>query len=161
MRCLHCYKTGYLICHGFLRGYGEEDQIKRALIRGKRYFCSNRDNKKGCGRTFSIHWAHLIERKQISANSLYRFLKGISLGRSVKESFDLSSLSLKTAYRLKKLFVRQQSQIRTCMIMALPPPDSSLALTSPAWTLSHLETLFSCAPCPIAAFQYRFQKSFL
>jgi hypothetical protein len=50
--CSHCRQTGALIGHGLLRGYAERSSD--VVVRGRRIFCSNRDQRPGCGRTFSV-----------------------------------------------------------------------------------------------------------
>ena len=42
---------GYLIKHGFLRGYDSEHQLTKTA-RATRVFCSNRNRATGCGKTF-------------------------------------------------------------------------------------------------------------
>jgi len=49
--CHHCGRCGALIGHGFLRGYAEHSAD--CEVRGRRFFCSNRARRPGCGRTFS------------------------------------------------------------------------------------------------------------
>ncbi|MCK5543067.1 MAG: hypothetical protein KAI40_10275, partial [Desulfobacterales bacterium] len=48
--CPHCNCCGCLILHGFLYGYDDTDFVRR----GHRIFCSNRNLRSGCGRTFPM-----------------------------------------------------------------------------------------------------------
>lgn len=64
--CPHCKSVGYLIRHGFLRGYDDTHSANKT-IRATRVFCSNRNRANGCGKTFSVWIADKIKRLFLSS----------------------------------------------------------------------------------------------
>ncbi|MFC1461358.1 hypothetical protein ACFLQR_02425 [Verrucomicrobiota bacterium] len=160
LACPHCGETGFLICHGFLRGYGQSGHEK--IIRGRRFFCSSRHRRKGCGRTFSILFSGFLRHHMVSANILWKFLQGVRRGLSRHAAWEQvgSPFSIETGYRLWKELKRQQSSIRSRLSRYTLPPavDSDEPVF---YMLEHLRSLFPEAPCPIIAFHVQFQCSFL
>ena len=59
--CPHCKAVGTLIRHGFLHGF-DEGHPQRTTRRARRIFCSNRNARPGCGKTFSVWLADKIRR---------------------------------------------------------------------------------------------------
>jgi len=53
--------VGALIRHGYLRGYDDSSPQRRA-VRARRLYCSNRQARRGCGRTLSVWCADKIRR---------------------------------------------------------------------------------------------------
>ena len=51
--CPHCKVVGTLIRHGFLYGF-DDSSPRQKTVRARRIFCSNRNARPGCGRTFSV-----------------------------------------------------------------------------------------------------------
>lgn len=159
-RCPHCGATGFLICHGYLRGYGETNDCD--TIRGRRFFCSNRDRRKGCGSTFSLLFANLPRNFSVSAATLWNFLKGIAKGLSRKAAWEglHSPFSLETAYRLWRRIRHSQIPIRARLSRQTPPPRTKAS--EPLFEMTaHLQTVFPTASCPLSAFQEHFQQGFL
>ena len=72
--CPHCRSVGFLNLHGYLRGYNEKSAHK-IIIRARRFFCCPRNQRKGCGRTFSIMAADVLKKFIIRAHSLWLFLR--------------------------------------------------------------------------------------
>jgi len=160
MPCPHCGAVGFLICHGFLRGYNEEGLP--GFVRGRRFYCSNRGRKRGCGRTFSVLLAGVLRRCIVPARTLWQFLQGLWRGLNRKAAWERTTrrFSLETAYRLARRVNRRQSALRTLLARRSAPPQSD----SPeplVQLLAHLENLFAASACPIAAFQSEFQQPFL
>ena len=161
--CPHCGAIGTLILHGFLYGY-DEHAAHGKIIRGRRIFCNNRKARRnGCGRTCSILKAPVLKHFSISATSLWRFLRRIThlpdrlpAFRRLRSSFHDSS-----AYRLWKRFVHGQARIRGVLTRHCPRPKLPVTPSAPTQTIAHLRAVFTGAACPIAAFQERFQVSFL
>src|SRR5271154_998221 len=77
--CPHCQVVGALIRHGFLRGF-DESSPQRKTVRARRIFCSNRQARRGCGRTFSVWAADKIRRLSLTTGALWRFLQGAVAG---------------------------------------------------------------------------------
>lgn len=161
--CPRCGLTGALVLHGFLYGY-DERSFSRTLVRGRRIFCNNRKvRNNGCGGSFCILAADVIKNFSISAASLWDFLKGIALPSDRLPSFrklDISHTE-SSAYRLWKRFKQAQAAIRTVLTRRCPRPKLPVTCCAETQTIAHLRAVFRKAACPIAAFQHRFQVSFL
>lgn len=153
--CPFCGQRGFLILHGFLSGYGETGMVKR----GHRIFCSNRNNRNGCGRTFSILKSWYIKTLMICARSLSCLLDKIRNGLCPARAFETMKdrMSKATVYRLYHRFRHNQAGIRTFLARVKPPPDTN-SNSSVAQTLSHLFSLFP--DCMVSGFQYFFQTRF-
>jgi hypothetical protein len=156
-----CRRVGCLIGHGALRGYGEGSQ---RVIRGQRVVCSARRRRGavGCGRTFSLLRADVLDRRQVRAPQLFAFFSGMLRGLSRRAAWRALglSVSLRHAYRLWQAFLNHQLRLRELLNRLGPPPASAVA--EPALqVLEHLQRVFAAAPCPVAAFQLHFQEGFL
>jgi hypothetical protein len=154
--CPHCHLVGALIRHGVLYGYDDRSP-PRQTVRARRVFCSNRQARPGCGRTFSVWCADKIRRLSVTTCGLWQFLQ-----RAVASSILAASRAAdcprsdRTWQRLWKRFNQGQSTIRTALLGQCPPPER-LVEPSPrpaaAQVLAHLQAAFPDADCPIAAFQ--------
>lgn len=160
--CPHCKLTGFLILHGFLYGYAEEQHMAKSK-RGHRIFCSNRKNRNGCGRTFSLLLAAFIKHFTISAKTLGNFLSNIASGLNRLQAFKRANgpLTVSSLYRLFNRFQQVQARIRTLLLSVKDPPDGR-GISDPAvQTIRHLHSLVHNDSCPVACFQLLFQVSFL
>jgi len=163
VRCPHCGRTGWLNCHGWLRGYGADvgcGNVRK--VRGARFFCCNRGNRQGCGKTFSAMLHGNIPTFSVSCGVLWDFIAGVRKGLSRKAAWEAvrSPYSLQTAYDLWNRLRRCQSVVRTRLRKARPPP----AQTSPdamLQTLDHLKAAFPFGDGPVCEYQSFFQQSFL
>ncbi len=70
-------------------------------------------------------------------------------------------LSNSSAYRLWAKFLIGQSKIRNLLTQYCPAPDIKESSEPAFQTIVHLEKAFSSSTCPIEAFQYQFQTSFI
>ncbi|MBU1913243.1 MAG: hypothetical protein KKB22_06915 [Candidatus Omnitrophica bacterium] len=149
--------------HGYLYGY-DENAFNKKIIRGRRIFCNNRKkHKPGCGRTFSVLAVNMLKNFSITADSLWQYLTGL-LNITNKTNAFISlkfTLSISSAYRLWKRFSISQSRIRSYLVRLCPPPECPDTPCAGIQTISHLASAFPDSSCPIAAFQQRFQVSFL
>jgi hypothetical protein len=150
--CPHCQVVGALNRHGFLYGF-DESSPRRPTLRAQRIYCSNRQARPGCGRTFSVWCANKIRRLSVTTTGLWRFLVHAVRG-CLRAALDAASghLGDRSWQRLWQRFQRAQSQIRTALLARCPPPQRT-APTPAAQVLAHLEAAFPDADCPIAAFQ--------
>jgi hypothetical protein len=160
--CPHCKVVGTLIHHGCLYGF-DDSSPQRKTLRARRIFCSNRNLRQGCGRTFSFWLADKIRRLSITAHLLWTFLQHAAATTIADATRHASChLSDRTWQRIWKRFDLGQSRIRTALAARcpppLPPPHSSR--TPAAQTLAHLQTLFPNDNCPIASFQHLYFRSF-
>jgi hypothetical protein len=150
--CPHCKAVGTLNRHGYL--YGFDDSSPRCkTVRAQRIFCSNRNARPGCGRTFSVWCADKIRRLSLTTCCLWRFLKLAVDSISAASRAVNSHLSDRTMQRVWKRFEHGQSTIRTALSARCPPPKLT-AKTPAAHVLAHLQAAFPDANCPIAAFQH-------
>ena len=152
--CPHCKRVGYLVQHGFLRGYDQTHQREKT-IRARRIFCSNRNRAVGCGRTFSVWMADKIKRLFLTADRLWVFLKQAVGSNNKLRAFRRlnSGLSDSASYRIWKRFSKAQSAIRTALTALCKPPKINSG-SSAELTLAHLEKAFGQQLLsPIAAFQ--------
>jgi hypothetical protein len=161
--CPHCKVVGALIRHGYLRGY-DESSPQRQTVRARRIFCSNRQARRGCGRTLSVWCADKIRRLSLTSGALWRFLHRAAAGSIVAaiRAVDCHR-SDRTWQRIWKRFDRGQSKIRTALSGRCPPPElPPLPGQRPAaHVLTHLHAAFPNALCPIAAFQHTLRTFFL
>lgn len=158
-RCPHCGAVGFLIRHGFLRGYDEHGVFS---LRGWRVFCSNRFRRKGCGGTFSLVLASVLARRWISASTLWLIARAVCCGFSFKAAWMkfLPSFSLLSGYRLWRRFRLAQSGLRTLLCREKPPPDC-FSPNPLSQLLEHFRSVFPLDACPFSAFQFRFQRCLL
>ena len=84
--CPHCGKVGFLIGHGFLGGYSETGQ--EHVVRGWRFFCSNRHRRRGCGRTFSVLLSDVLKGFMVRAHTLWNYLKKVTGGMSRRAAWE-------------------------------------------------------------------------
>lgn len=161
--CPHCQVVGMLIGHGVLRGF-DDTTPQRKTIRARRIFCSNRNARHGCGRTFSVWIAHKIRRLSLTTGCLWRFLQLAATGSLLAAIRAVDCpWSDRTMQRIWSRFRLAQSHIRTalCGQCSPPqgPPDSSAR--PEAQVLAHLRAAFPDADCPIADFQQSVRTFFV
>jgi hypothetical protein len=168
MPCPRCKVVGTLNRHGVLRGYDEKSP-RRKTVRARRVYCSNRNARPGCGRTFSIWLADKIRRLSLTTDCLHKFLKLVVANGIATAIRDLDChLSDRTLQRIWARFNHGQSKIRTALSTQCPAPQfpADAPGTPAAQVLAHLEAAFpdSAFPdrnCPIAAFQHTMRTFFL
>ena len=165
--CPHCKTVGALVQHGFLYGF-DEASPRQKTVRARRVFCSNRQARPGCGRTFSVWLADKIKRLSLTARALWQFLQAAVVGGILAASRTLDCpLSDRTMQRVWKRFDRAQSKIRTALCGRCPPPESPApppanpAHQPAAQVLAHLQAAFPNVNCPIAAFQQTMRAFFV
>jgi len=159
--CPRCGRTGALVGHGLVRGYGERDGTR--VVRGRRLLCSNRHRRPGCGRTFSILRADVIATFLVRAPTLYQLVRTVIAGASRRAAWRVASagaMSMSSGYRLWRRLGTAQVGIRTRLCRARPPPASTRSEPL-AQMVAHLEHVFPEASCPLTAFQSRWQTSVL
>lgn len=161
MPCPFCRTIGMLILHGYLYGYDDSDMSEK-IKRGRRIFCSNRKNRKGCGRTISIFKATIIKRLRTTTKTLWTFLMHLSQGMSRLKAYRKAGGHLKTSsiYRLYSRFIDHCSQIRTLLFQCGSPPILAHCNNPSIQTIAHLKFVFKHDSCPISQYQSAFQVSF-
>jgi hypothetical protein len=159
--CPHCKLVGTLIRHGFLYGF-DDCNPQRKTVRARRIFCSNRNARHGCGRTFSVWLADKIRRLSLTTGALWRFLQRAASG-SILAAIRAAGghLSDRTWQRIWRRFDQGQCHIRTALSVCCPPPELPGAQRPAEHVIAHLRAAFPNAPCPIAAFQQALQTFFV
>jgi hypothetical protein len=159
--CPHCRVAGTLIRHGFLFGF-DESSPQRKTLRARRIFCSNRNARRGCGRTFSVWLPDKVRRLSLTTGALWRFLqRAAAVGILAAIRASACHLSDRTWQRIWKRFDLAQSKIRTALSGHSPPPELPAARRPVAHVLAHLQAAFADAHCPIAAFQHSLRTFFV
>lgn len=158
--CPYCKMVGMLIRHGFLYGFDDSSPPRRTL-RARRVFCSNRNARPGCGRTFSVWLADKIRRINLSSGGLWQFLQRAIAAGIAAAIRAASRFSDRTWYRVWKRFNRGQSKVRTALLGRCPPPTLLAEHRPAAHTLAHLHAAFPNADCPIADFQHAMRTFFV
>lgn len=147
--------------HSVLRG-NDPAQAGGQSVRGQRVFCSNRGQRGGCGKTFSLVLAEVLPRHTLTAARVWPWLVEVLAGLSLKAAAEKLRLpfALETLYRLRRRLRRGLDRVRTRLCREQSPPASGQ--TDP-WlqTVEHLRAVFPDSACPPAAFQLRFQHPFL
>jgi hypothetical protein len=161
--CPHCKVIGSLIQHGFLYGFDDSSPPRRTR-RARRIFCSNRNLRPGCGRTFSVWLADKVRRLSLSAHTLWDFLQR-AVAASIAAAIRAATCQRceRTWRRLWKRFVLAQSGIRTALATRCPPPlpPPRPSRHTEAQTLAHLQAAFPNDNCPIASFQLHLRSFFI
>lgn len=158
--CPHCARCGTLIGHGFLRGYSERGQERE--VRGRRLFCSNRQRRPGCGRTFSVKLATVIAGFIVRTLTLFRFASAV-LGGLTRRAAWLGAaggaLSLSSGYRLWSRLTAAQSALRARLSREVPAPACT-AREPLAQLLAHLAVVVGSAGSDdhFTAFQLHAQR---
>jgi hypothetical protein len=158
--CPHCRRVGFLIGHGFAWGYAEAGSER--VVRGRRFFCSNRHRRRGCGRTFSLLLAHRLSGFVVGTRTLWQYLRAVLGGRSRKAAWERVGAAFWRAsgVRLWRKLSQAQAHIRARLCRHGPPP--AFSATEPlAQLAAHLQGAFPAAVCPFAHFQSHFQTPLL
>ena len=157
-RCPHCHCAESLNRHSFLRG-NDPDVANGQRLRGQRVFCSDRGQRGGCGRTFSVFLAEVLPRFTLTAVLLCQLLLLLLGGQSVQAA--VRSLNLpfadQTLYHTLGRLRRRLDAARTRLCQITPAPASSQAEPL-LQTIEHFRAAFPRADCPLQEFQTRFQE---
>lgn len=157
--CPHCRRLGTINAHGFLRGYSESGAA--FVTRGRRFFCSNRGQRPGCGRTFSILLASLLSRSVVTATTLTVFVLAALAGLSIASAW-LQAVSRRfspsTGFRLWRRIINAQVHLRSQLSRRGPPPVSQCRRPL-AQLIEHMKMWVSDADTALfAGFQLEFQS---
>lgn len=164
MPCPHCKTVGTLIRHGALYGF-DDSNPQRKTLRARRVFCSNRYQRRGCGRTFSVWIVDKIRRLSLTTRTLWLFLQlAVVAGIAAAIRVVNCPRSDRTFQRIWQRFDRSQSAIRTALSRRGPPPPlpaEPARRPAAAQVLAHLQSTFPHADCPIASFQHSMRSFFV
>jgi hypothetical protein len=160
-RCPRCGKIETLNRHSVLRG-NDPVQTSGQTVRGQRVFCSNRGQRGGCGKTFSLVLADVLPRHTLTASLVWQWLVKLLAGLSVKAAVEALRLpfALETMYRLRRGLQRSLDLVRTRLCREQSPAVSRQSQPL-LQTVEHLRAVFPDSQCPPAAFQLDFQSPLL
>jgi len=139
-------------------GYAEHDSS--FVVRGRRFLCSRRFRRSGCGRTFCIRIASVVADFTVRTCTLSRMLLAVVSGLCVKAAWEqraLSALSLRSGYRLWRRIIVSQSHLRAglCTLSRPPPCNDDRPV---AQLLAHLQHALGPVDCLFANFQLTLQR---
>jgi hypothetical protein len=147
--------------HSLLRG-NDPAQPGGQSVRGQRVFCSNRGQRGGCGKTFSLVLADVLPRHTFRASLLWPWLVKVLAGLSLKAAVEELRLpfALESVYRQRRKLRQRLHDLRSRLCREQPPPAST---QRDPWlqTVEHLQAVFAGKGCAPAAFQLHFQRPFL
>jgi hypothetical protein len=156
--CPHCRRSGALIGHGFLRGYAERSSGE--VVRGRRFFCSNRALRWGCGRTFSVAVMSVLLGFVIGTLTLFRFAQAVLGGLTRRAAWlreASGAFALSSGYRLWRRLQGAQSTLRSRLSREAPAPLCA-AREPLAQLLAHFGAVFGVDdPDLFATFQAHLQ----
>jgi len=104
----------------------------------------------------------VLPRHTFTASRVWSWLVELLAGLSVKAAAEKLRLpfALESVHRLGRKLRRQLTRWRTRLSREQPPPASGR--TDPLLqTVEHFQSVFAGEVCPPAAFQLRFQQSFV
>ena len=157
-RCPHCGCTESLNRHSKL--YGNDPAVANGqALRGQRVFCSNRGERGGCGRTFSIFLAEVLPRHTVRAGQVWSLCRELLGGGSIKAAVEKLRLpmALETAYHLLGRLRQRLDGLRVPLCSRQKAPVS-LHLDPLLQTAEHLQSVFQKGGCPVREFQVVIQR---
>ena len=158
--CPHCRRSGALIGHGFLRGYAERSSGQ--VVRGRRFFCSNRALRPGCGRTFSVALMTVLGGFVVRTFTLFCFAQAVLSGLTRRAAWlceASGAFSLSSGYRLWRRIAGAQSALRTRLSREAPAPQCA-AREPLARLLAHFAVVLgNDQPDLFTAFQSHLQNT--
>jgi len=155
--CPHCHNTGALKAHGSIRS-SHPDRSSPDARRAVRFYCSNRHGRTGCGRTFSIHFDHIIPRCSLDTLRVTTLIESFcTLGAT---GITDAQCARRTVSRWVERFLLHLGQLRSLASLIVPPDFDSTSHTAHAATIDHLKSAFPETRCLATAYQSAFQASF-
>ncbi|MBK9990678.1 MAG: hypothetical protein IPP19_08110 [Verrucomicrobia bacterium] len=134
--------------------------VNGSVMRGQRVFCSDRGQRRGCGKTFPLFFAGVLPRHTFPASLLWALLRALLDGKAIRAAAETLRLpfSLEATYGIIRRVRRRLDGVRSWLCRERPPPPSSR--TDPLLqTLSHLQTLFPHNSCALTTYQRHFQQA--
>ena len=161
-RCPHCQRAESLNRHSFLYG-NDPARPNGQRLRGQRVFCSDRGQRGGCGRTFSMFLADVLPRFTVTALLLWQWLCLLLEGQAVAaaaRSLRMPFADQTLYHLLQRLRLRLDvARTRLCPTAPAPPSPHTDPLLQ---TIEHFQAAFPRADgCPLQEFQTRFQAPLL
>lgn len=127
------------------------------MIRGRRFFCSNRGRRPGCGRTVSVLLQMMVATFMVTTALLASFVSRVLAGASRRAAWLVASagaFSERSGYRLWQRLCHAVTHFRTQLVRRQPPPPSRA--TEP---IGHVvEHIRACSPDAKTDFFSAFQS---
>jgi len=157
--CQCCKTKGHIKRHGQLLGVsltGSEPES-----RGLRFYCSNRYNNSGCGRTFTVFFDTFVPHLSVRAKQLSLFFKHLLTAKSPHAAWYSMSIpfSLRSAYRWIARLKVNQPTLRSTVYNDLPEVALENMPTHLA-TVTYLQQRFPLDECFVNSYQQQHQVSF-
>jgi len=162
LKCKHCTQSDQWVSHGFIYKYISNTQPEKV---GKRIFCSNRCQHRGCGRTFQLYLSTEIPSFRLAAASrLFVFISALITLLSVKEAYRkvAGQEYPRNAWRWINRLMRRLSNFRSVVSHRSQPSDRTFNSRSRRLQLllPTLQQLFSL-DTDCANYQLIHQDSFI
>ena len=164
-RCAHCQRTRQLVSHGFIRKkrVGADPEAV-----GKRVFCSNRNQRTGCGRTMQLYLDATVRYLHHAGATVMAFVLSLMAGVSIEQAY-LGATGAGTARNGYRWLTRLNAQLTFYRSLSHRPPlreagagaapNRSLRLASLMATFEALLQRFGQPLC--AAYQRQLQGPLL
>jgi hypothetical protein len=164
-QCAHCKQTHQLVSHGFVRKkrVGAEPEAV-----GKRVFCSNRNQRTGCGRTMQLYLASTVRYLHYAGDCVAAFLLALLAGMTIQHAYHQATgtAAPRHAYRWLNRLCAQLSIYRSLAhrpslqdATAIVAANRPMRLVSLISTIKTLLQQFEQPLC--ATYQTQWQRSFL
>lgn len=154
-RCHSCGRRGTWVGHGWAYGYRSDGTP--GTVRGRRFLCTKRGRREGCGRTQMVLLTSVVRRFTVRTTFLWSLLQALAEGQSVRAFWTSSaaaeaSLTLRTGHRLAVRLRRSLSLLNPRLGRLIEPPASSCR-DPIGGLLAHLQAAFAQTEDPLAALQ--------
>ena len=171
-QCPQCQTADHFISHGYV--YKKQSQGDPVAV-GKRVFCSNRYQHRGCGRTQRLYLCSSLPLWHFPSTALSLFIATLIAGCSIQKAYQRATGTddPRQGYRWLGKLTRRLSQFRTvlsvgCIDLPAQHSNNSSLVTECvqhlSLLLSTMESLFALfsheALDACASFQWRQQQPF-
>jgi hypothetical protein len=164
-QCAHCERSRQLVSHGFIR---KKRVGANPEAVGKRVFCSNRNQRTGCGRTMQLYLDATVRHLHHGGATVVAFVLALMAGMSIEAAYTgiTGAGTARNAYRWLARLCAQLPCYRS--LSHRPPlrdagtgaaPGRSLRLPTLMETLGALLQRFGQPLC--AAYQQQLQRPLL
>ena len=161
VQCPHCSKGCQLVSHGVV--YKQRSIRQREPV-GKRIFCSNRYQHRGCGRTIQLYIAQVIPALRYSTSAVFRFLSSLLKGLTLEEAYSLATgqTDSRHAWRWLRKLEHNLTDFRCVLRNGLKTVWGSSRSRRMKLLLPTIQTLLAQqARCPCAQYQLQQQRVFM
>ena len=106
-QCAHCQRSRQLVSHGFIR---KKRVGAQPLAVGKRVFCSNRNQRTGCGRTMQLYLDATVRYLHHGGATVAAFILALMTGLSIETAYT-GSTGAGTARNAYRWLARLSTQL--------------------------------------------------